>query len=90
MPEMVTAFRPKIEALAHRHDEADDVFGVHGFGSVENGGRKVRTHFECAAVFVPFLEKIQPGNRAPMRTNCFAIVLEFMISCWVARIGATD
>ena len=34
--------------------EADEVFGVHGFGSVENGGHSVRTRFECAAVFVLF------------------------------------
>jgi hypothetical protein len=40
------------DRLADRHAEADEVFGVHGFGSVENGGRSVRTHSGCAAVFV--------------------------------------
>ena len=29
----------KRDRLADRHAEADEVFGVHGFGSVENGGR---------------------------------------------------
>jgi hypothetical protein len=28
----------KLDRLAHRHAEADEVFGVHGFGDVENGG----------------------------------------------------
>jgi hypothetical protein len=30
--------------IADRHAEADEIFGVHGFDSVENGGRGVRTH----------------------------------------------
>ena len=34
--------------------EADEVFGVHGFSSFENGGLSVPTHFECAAAFVLF------------------------------------
>jgi hypothetical protein len=50
------------DRLADRHAEADEVFGVHGFDSVENGGRGVRAHSECAAVFVLFVERIQPGN----------------------------
>ena len=45
----------ELDRLADRHAEADEVFGVHGFGDVENGGRSVRTHFECAAVFVLFV-----------------------------------
>ena len=46
------------DRLADRHAEADEVFGVHGFGSVENGGRSVRTHSECAAVFVLFVVEL--------------------------------
>src|SRR6187399_3204697 len=38
------------------------VFMVHGFGSVENGGRSVRTHSECEAVFVPFCRKDTAGE----------------------------
>ena len=45
----------ELDRLAHRHAEADDVFGVHGFGYVENGGRSVQTHYERAAVFVLFV-----------------------------------
>ena len=50
------------ERLADRHAEADEVFGVHGCRSFENGKRSMRTHFECAAVFVLFVERIQPGK----------------------------
>jgi hypothetical protein len=54
-----------MDRLAHRHAEADEVFGVHGFGSVENGGRSVRTHSECAAVFVIFVvENSRLGENA--------------------------
>ena len=35
-----------------KHAEADEVFGVHGFSGVENGGRSVRTYSEGAAGFV--------------------------------------
>ena len=45
----------ELDRLAHRHAEADEVFGVHGFGGVENRGRGVRTHSGCAAVFVLFV-----------------------------------
>jgi hypothetical protein len=38
---------------ARKHADAGEVFGVHGFGSIENGERGVRIHFECAAVFCP-------------------------------------
>jgi len=34
-----------------------EVFGVHGGGSFENGGRSVRAHSGCAAVFVLFVVK---------------------------------
>jgi hypothetical protein len=51
------------DRLAHRHAEPDEVFGVHGVGSVENGRRSVRTHSECAAVFVLFVVENSPLGR---------------------------
>ncbi|MCE9610158.1 MAG: hypothetical protein K8R23_08100 [Chthoniobacter sp.] len=47
-----------LDRLAKRHAEANEVFGVHGCGLVENNGRSVRTHSECAAVLVLFVEKM--------------------------------
>jgi AAA-like domain/TIR domain len=43
------------DRLADRHAEANEVYGVHGCGDVENGERSVRTYSECPAVFVLFV-----------------------------------
>ena len=67
------------DRLADRHAEADEVFGAHGFGSVENDGRRVRTRSECAAVFVLFVAllwwmktaRIVRGDRARMRDSAY-------------------
>jgi hypothetical protein len=56
------------DRLADRHAEADEVFDVHGFGSVENDGRSVRTHSECAAVLVLFVVKSLQLSRLSLLT----------------------
>jgi hypothetical protein len=48
-------FVRQLQSVALRHAEADEVLVVHDFGGVENGEGSVRTHFECAAVFVLFV-----------------------------------
>jgi len=60
----------EVDRLADRHAETDEVFGVHGFGSVENGVRSVRTHSECAAVFF-FLSNHSAGFLTGTRQNTF-------------------
>ena len=60
-PQVLDELVRERERLAHRHVEADEVFGNHGFGSVENRGRSVRTLSERAAVFV-LLSVIDPSK----------------------------
>jgi hypothetical protein len=52
--------------------EADEVFGVHGFGNVENGERGVRTHSECAAVFVLFVVSKKHQQKWLLASSDFA------------------
>jgi hypothetical protein len=64
----------ELDRLAHRHTEADEVFGVHGFWWCGNGGRGVRTHSEYAAVFVHFIENGYSRGRLVALPGCVVFI----------------
>ena len=71
----------KPDRPTHRYAEADEVFGVHGCVSIENGSRRVRAHSECA---VPFRlrdcgDRVRPVSHTIVR-------LDFGLFLWTKTL----